>query len=159
MLDSIWQSVIVFSSRLHFCTVLLSLSCIVIQFVHQAETEIWQWYRLALGCVCEFHSMFWAVYGRVLCCRLHYCIGSIMIEHILLVIHYSVYRAVCFQFTKIPSWWLKEYIALSYYHHQIGSMNYYLLFRVRPWNNSMRCISLYILMCLYGNARDDAIWA
>ena len=37
---------------------------------------------------------------------------------------------------------------LSYYHHQIGSMNYDPLFRVRPWNNGMRCMSLYILMSL-----------
>ena len=35
---------------------------------------------------------------------------------------------------------------LSYYHNQIGSMNYYPLFRVRSWNNGMRCISFYILM-------------
>ena len=34
---------------------------------------------------------------------------------------------------------------LSYYHHQIGSMNYYPLFRVRSWNNGMRCMSFYIL--------------
>ena len=32
---------------------------------------------------------------------------------------------------------------LSYYHHQIGSMNYYPLFRARSWNNGMRCMSLY----------------
>ena len=35
---------------------------------------------------------------------------------------------------------------LSYYHHQIGSMNYYPLFRVRSWNNDVRCMSFYILM-------------
>ena len=35
---------------------------------------------------------------------------------------------------------------LSYGHHQIRSMNYYLLFRVRSWNNGMRCMSLYILL-------------
>ena len=35
---------------------------------------------------------------------------------------------------------------ISYYHHQIGSMNYYPLFRVRSWNNDMRCMSLYILI-------------
>ena len=51
----------------------------------------------------------------------------------------------------IPSWWLREYIALSYYHHQIGSMNYYPLFRVRSWNNGMRCMSLHILMGKRGN--------
>ena len=30
-------------------------------------------------------------------------------------------------------------------HHQIGSMNYSPLFRVRSWNNGIRCMSLYIL--------------
>ena len=35
---------------------------------------------------------------------------------------------------------------LSYYHHQIGSMNYYPLFGVRSWNNGMRCMSFYILI-------------
>ena len=34
---------------------------------------------------------------------------------------------------------------LSYYHHPIGSMNYYPLFRVMSWNNSLRCTSLYII--------------
>ena len=50
-----------------------------------------------------------------------------------------------FSVCPIPSWWLREYIALSYYHHQIGGMNYYPLFRVMSWNNGMRCMSLYIL--------------
>ena len=35
---------------------------------------------------------------------------------------------------------------LSYYHYQIGSMNYYPLFRVRSWNNGVRCVSFFILM-------------
>ena len=34
---------------------------------------------------------------------------------------------------------------LSYYHHQIGSMNYYPLFRARSWNNGMRCMSIFLL--------------
>ena len=41
--------------------------------------------------------------------------------------------------------WENTY-TLSYYYHQIGSMNYYPLFRVRSWNNGMRCMSFYILM-------------
>ena len=36
--------------------------------------------------------------------------------------------------------------ALSYYHHQIGYMNYYPLFRVWSWNNGVRCVSFYILI-------------
>ena len=51
-----------------------------------------------------------------------------------------------FSVYPIPSWWLREYIALAYYHHQIENMNYYPLFRVRSWNNGMRCMSLYILI-------------
>ena len=34
---------------------------------------------------------------------------------------------------------------LYYYHHQIGSMNYYPLFRARSWNNGMRCMSIFLL--------------
>ena len=37
---------------------------------------------------------------------------------------------------------------LSYYHHQIGSMNYYPLFMAKSWDNGMRCMSLYILMII-----------
>ena len=37
---------------------------------------------------------------------------------------------------------------LSYYHHQIGSMNYYPLFRAKSWDNGMRCMSLYIIMII-----------
>ena len=35
---------------------------------------------------------------------------------------------------------------LSYYHHQIGSMNYYPLFKVRSWNKSVHCMSFCILI-------------
>ena len=42
---------------------------------------------------------------------------------------------------------LREYIyTLSYHHHQIGSMNYCPLFRVRSWNNGVRCMSFHILI-------------
>ena len=35
---------------------------------------------------------------------------------------------------------------LIYYHHQIGSMNFYPLFRVKSWNNGVRCMFFYIFM-------------
>ena len=38
-------------------------------------------------------------------------------------------------------------LILSYYHHQIGIMNHYPLFRIRSWNSGVRCMSLYILWC------------
>ena len=37
------------------------------------------------------------------------------------------------------------YILSHDHHHQIGSMNYHPSFRIRSWNNGMRCMSLYIL--------------
>ena len=46
---------------------------------------------------------------------------------------------------------------LSYHHYQIGSMNYHPLFRVRSWNNGMRCMSLYILMDSDGGHFEDFI--
>ena len=41
---------------------------------------------------------------------------------------------------------------LSYYHHQIGSMNHQPLFRVRSWNNGMCCMS-YMFLCRWVSAR------
>ena len=35
---------------------------------------------------------------------------------------------------------------LSCYHHQIGSRNYYPMFRARSQNSGMRCMPLYILL-------------
>ena len=63
--------------------------------------------------------------------------------HIFSVIQYTIYGAVYFQFTFAM---IERIYTLSYCHHQIGSMNYYQLFRVRSWNNGMRCTSLSILM-------------
>ena len=41
---------------------------------------------------------------------------------------------------------IERIYTLSYYHHQIQSMNYYPLLRVRSWNNGMPCMSFYILI-------------
>ena len=68
------------------------------------------------------------------------------IKHILSVIHYTICGAVCFQFTHFPCEDWENIYTLSYYHHQIGSMNYYPLFRVRSWNNGARCMSFFILI-------------
>ena len=63
--------------------------------------------------------------------------------------------AVCFQFTHTPCDDWENIYALSYYHHHIGSMNYYPLFRVRSWNNCMHCMSLYILVGSNGAMRTN----
>ena len=71
------------------------------------------------------------------------CVSQI--EHILSVIHYTICRAVYFLFTHLSCDDWENIFTLSYYHHQIGSMNYYPLFTVRSWSNVVRCMSFYIL--------------
>ena len=72
------------------------------------------------------------------------CVSKI--KHIFSVIQSTICGAVCFQFThSLCDDWENIY-TLSYYHHQIGSMNYYPLFRVRSWNNGMRCMSFLCMM-------------
>ena len=46
---------------------------------------------------------------------------------------FSVYHFPCDDWENIYT--------LSYFHHQIGSMNYYPLFRARLWNNGVSCMS------------------
>ena len=72
------------------------------------------------------------------------CAGKI--EHIRSVIYYTICGAVCFHFTHFLHGDWENIYTLSYYHNKIGSMNNYPLFKVRSWNNGMRCMSLYILM-------------
>ena len=70
------------------------------------------------------------------------CVSKI--KHILSVIHYTICGAVCFQFTHFPCDDRQNIYTLSYYHRQIGSMNYYPLFRIRLWNNGVRCMSIFL---------------
>ena len=54
------------------------------------------------------------------------------------------YMGLCVFSLPITLVMIERIYTLSYYLHQIGSMNYYPLFRVRSWNNGMRCMYLYI---------------
>ena len=56
------------------------------------------------------------------------------------------YMGLCVFSLPIPFVMIERIYTLSYYHHQIGSMNYYPLCRVKSRNNGMRCLSLYILI-------------
>ena len=71
------------------------------------------------------------------------CVSKI--KHILSFIHYTMCGAMCFQFTHIP-WddWENIFI-LSYHYHQIRSLSYNPLLRVRSWNDGKHSVSLYIL--------------
>ena len=55
------------------------------------------------------------------------------------------YMGMCVFSLPISLVMIEIIYTLSYYHHQIGSMNYYPLFRARSWNNGMRCISIFLL--------------
>ena len=79
-------------------------------------------------------------------CQIYFVECVSKIKHILSVIHYTICGAVCFQFTHFSCDDWRNIYTLSYYHHQIGSMNYYPLFRVRSWNNGVRCMSFYTLI-------------
>ena len=125
---------------------------IMVQFMMSANTRIR--YGLQIVFVCLYNTPF----------HYHHC-ANLSVDIELMKCLPDIFCRVCeqdwayslsyplfniwgcmFSVYPIPSWWLREYIALTYYHHQIGSMNYYPLFRVRSWNNGMRCMSVYILM-------------
>ena len=82
------------------------------------------------------------------------------IKHILSVIHYTIYGAVCFQLAHFSCDDWENIYTLSYYHHQIGSMKYHPLFRVRSWHNGMRCMFFYIFMrmSLFYRSFSTKIW-
>ena len=68
------------------------------------------------------------------------------ITSILLIIFCVIYGAVCFHLTHLSYDECKNTCTLSYYHHQIGSMSHWPLFRVRSWHNGMRCMSVFFIV-------------
>ena len=58
------------------------------------------------------------------------------------------YMGLCVFSLPISFVMIERIYTLSYYHHQLGSMNYYPLFRVRSWNNGMRWMSFYMWFCI-----------
>ena len=75
------------------------------------------------------------------------CVSNI--KRILSVIHYTIYGAVCRQFPHFPCGDWGNIYTLSHYHQQIGSMNCKSLLRSWPWNNGIRCMSLYIVILIW----------
>ena len=100
-------------------------------------------YTISLSSLCKLIWRHWTYKMPV---KIYFVECVIKIKHILSVIHYTICGVVCFQFTHFPCDDWENIYTLSYYHHQIGSMNYYPLFTVRLWNNGVRCMSFYILI-------------
>ena len=102
-------------------------------------------YTISLSSLCK---LIWGHWNSINACQIYFVECVSKIKHIFSVIHYTMYGAVCFQFTHFSCNDWENIYTLSYCHHQIRSMNYYPLFRVRSWNNGVRCMSLYILLDL-----------
>ena len=125
---------------------------IIVQFMMSANIRIRFDLRIVLVCLYSTPSHYHHCANVSEGIELIKCLSDIFVEcvskinHILSVIHYTICGAVCFQFTHFPCDDRENIYTLSYYHHQIGSMNYYPLFRVRSWNNGVRCMSFYILI-------------
>ena len=60
-----------------------------------------------------------------------------------------ILSSVWVRFTHFPCDDWENIYALSYYLHQLGSVNYYPSFRVKSWNNGVRCMSFCILVNLW----------
>ena len=131
---------------------------IIVQFMMSANGRI---------CfVCTVHHLIIIIVQNYLktlnvwnACQMNFVECVSKITHILSVIrctiHYTICGAVCFQFTHSSCDDWDNIYTLSYYHHQIGRMNYYPLFRVRSWNNGVRCMSCYIVMNRDSHLRID----
>ena len=117
---------------------------IIVQFMMSANNLIRFCLQIVFVClyITPSHYYHWANLSEDI--ELVECVSKI--KHILSVIQYIIRGAVCYQFTHFPCDDYENIYTLSYYHHQIGSMNYYPLFRVRSWNNGVSCMCFCILM-------------
>ena len=82
------------------------------------------------------------------------------IEHILLVIHYSIHGAVCFQFTQFPrdGWENILLCLIIIIKSEVWTMNYYPLLKVWSWNNGMLYVSLYSYNTTLGAITEKEIF-
>ena len=128
---------------------------IILQFMMSANIRIIFGLQIVLVCLYSTRSHYHHCANLSEGIELIKCPSDIFFEcvskikHILSVIQYTLCGAVCFQFTHFSCDDWENIHTLSHYHHQIGSMYYYPLFRVRSWNNGARCMSFYILKGCY----------
>ena len=110
------------------------------------RTRLFVQYTISLSSLCKLSWRHWTykMPVRYICVWVRLSIFS------KLSIMQSIinYVGLCVFSLPIPLVVIERIYTLSYYHHQIGSMNYYPLFRVRSWSNGVRCMSFYILILL-----------
>ena len=92
---------------------------IVDTFRFEDRIRLFVHYTISLSSLCKFSWRHWTYKMPV-----RYSLSSVSTNrHILSVIHCKIRGAVCFQFTHFPCDDWENLYTLSYYHHQIGSMN------------------------------------
>ena len=100
---------------------------ISVQFMMSANSRIRFGLQIVFVClyITPSHFHHCANLSEDIACQIYFVECVSKIKHILSVIHHTICEAVCFQFTHFrwDDW--KNIYTLSYYHHQIGSMNDY----------------------------------
>ena len=101
-------------------------------------------YTITLSSLCKLFRGHWTYKMLV-----RYNLSSVWVRlSIFSQLYIIQYMGLCVFSLPISLVMIGSIYNFSYYHHQIGSMNYYPLFKVRSRNNCMRCMSLYILLQL-----------
>ena len=96
-------------------------------------------YTISLLSLCKFIWGHWTYEMPV-----RYILSSVWVRlSIFSQLSIIQYMGLCVFSLPIAFVMIERIYTLSYYQHQIGSMNYYPLFMVRSRNNGMRCMSLY----------------
>ena len=123
---------------------------IIVQFMMSSNSRMRSGLQIVYFCLCitsyHYHHcaiFFWRHWTFTMPVR--YILSSVWVRlSIFSQLSIIQYMWLC-DFSLPISLVLTERInTLSYYHHQIGSMNYHPLFRVRSWNNGMCYMCLYI---------------
>ena len=112
-------------------------------------TRLFVQYTISLSSLCKLIWRHWTYKMP-----LRYILSSVRLS-IFSPLSIIQYVGLCLQFTHFSCDDWENIYTLSYYHHQIGSMNYYPLFRVRSWNNGVRCMCFYILIKLFNITRTE----
>ena len=119
------------------------------------RTRLFVQYTISWSSLCKIYLK---ALNLLNACQIYFVECVSKIKHILSVIHYTLCGAVCFQFTHFPcdNWDNIYNLVIIIIKSKVWT--YYPLFRVRSWNNCVRCMSFYILIvkigyvCLsYGN--------
>ena len=101
------------------------------------RTRLFVQYTISLSSLCKLIWRHWTDKMPV-----RYILSGVWVRLSILSQLYIIQYVggMCFQFTHFPCDDWENIYTLCHYHHQIGSVNFW----VRSWNNGVRCMSFYI---------------